>query len=131
MGPGALEQRIVLLVLAAATTAGLGLSLATVGRLLFFDQHLGAKGAVADADGGLGDAQLGEALLGHVLGEALVVPDVSHAAGLDADDGVLAAEANDVPQQADGDALQILLLGLGHGARVPDLLLLLGLEQRE
>lgn len=108
-------------------------------------EQLAAERAVAHANGGLGEAQLREPLLRHVLGEALVVPLVSHAAGLDPDDGVydtagrlallsfyagsgpeerertLLAESINVLEQPHGYALEILELGLGEGSRVPDL----------
>lgn len=56
--------------------------------LLLARHQLRAEGAVAHADGGLAQPHVGEPLLRHVLGGAPGEPDVAHAAGLDADDGI-------------------------------------------
>lgn len=67
---------------------GLGLLVIVVVVVAVVEDELGAEGAVAHADGGLGQPHLLEALGRHVLGLVLGEPVVAHAAGLDADDGI-------------------------------------------
>lgn len=72
---------------------GLGLSLGFFGCLpLLVGYEAAAEAAVANADGGVGQAELLEADPGHVFGLVLGKPVVSHPARLYPDDGIYRKE---------------------------------------